>query len=364
METFVGDLLKSPLSERHTILLLDISKPRLQRKNHYAIKTGYAVFQRKLSTILTSYLYSATFLVKYFFWLFSQPIDIIHIHTASFTSFWEKCIYIVIGRLAGKKIVLHIHGALFKEFYVGSSRFAQNLIQRFIKMCGVIIVLSPSWERFFAAFVDVHKIFVVENGIDLKPFARQGEKSDGFAILHMGEVSERKGIYDLIKVIEVLKEKQLDFHFEIVGPGELQNVATIIERNGLTEHIRLRGPRYGEQRYQYFRRAHCFVLASYGEGLPIALIEALAAGLPVVVTSVGGVPDVIAPGRHGFLCQPGKITEIADALTTLIKSVPLRDQMAQDNREYAYNHFDIKKCADRISQIYKMLVLPKNCNLG
>ena len=362
METFVGDLLNSPLSERHDILLLDISKPRLRQKSDYAIKTGYAVFQRRLSTTLFSYLYSATFLLKYLFLLAGRPVDIVHIHTASFTSFWEKCIYIAIGRLADKKLVLHMHGALFKEFYLESNGVAQKLIQRFFRICDAIIVLSPSWKKFFADFVDECKLFVVENGIDLNPFAIQSQKSERFTILHMGEVSERKGIYDLLKVAEVLAGKNLDFHFEIAGPGGLQKVAELIEHDRLTDYFTLHGPQYGGNRFQCFRQAHCFILASYGEGLPIALIEALAAGLPVVSTTVGGIPDVIIPGRHGYLCQPGNIIEISDALTTLIKNHKICDQMAHNNREYAYRQFDIKKCAATITKIYTMLASPKKCN--
>ncbi|RLD10581.1 hypothetical protein DRI50_10895, partial [candidate division KSB1 bacterium] len=89
MEAYMGNVLASSLVERHHILLLNISKPRLFRGGVYEIKTGYAgAFRRRLSITLTSYAYSMKFLLQFFWLLTFRKPDIVHIHTASYTSFW------------------------------------------------------------------------------------------------------------------------------------------------------------------------------------------------------------------------------------------------------------------------------------
>ena len=108
METFVGDLLHSSLAQKHTLYLLDISKPKLRKGGCYAIPSGYAVFRRIWYKTLLSYSYSLWFFGKFLGLLSVRKIDIVHIHTASFTSFWEKCAYITAAKLVQKKIILHI----------------------------------------------------------------------------------------------------------------------------------------------------------------------------------------------------------------------------------------------------------------
>lgn len=352
METFMGDLLNSSLVNKHTIILLDIAKPKLRQFGSSAYLTGYSVFKRKISLSLLSYAYSFTFLCKFIILLVSHKIDIIHIHTASYTSFWEKCIYITTGKMDGKKVALHIHGALFKEFYLNGSVLSKKLIRFFLQKCDAVIVLSTAWRSFFKSFVDEEKLHVVPNGIDMSPFSHMTNKTDVVSFLHMGEVSQRKGIYDILKVIEILRDENIAMHFDIVGPGEIDQVAKIIAKKKLENYISLHGPKYGAERFTYFYRAHAFILASYAEGFPIALIEALAAGLPVVSTIVGGIPDMIRHGGHGFLCEPGDVEALADHIKKIVLDTNVREKMTRTNRDYALHQFDINICANRISSIY------------
>ncbi len=353
METFMGDLLTSSLATRHNIILLDIAKPKLRQHGRSAYATGYAVFKRHPALSFISYSYSISFLLRFLFLLATTKIDIIHIHTASYTSFWEKCLYIQIAQLAGKKIVMHIHGALFKEFYRRGSSLSKKLIRRHLNLCDAVIVLSNAWKEFFAAFVEASKLHIVQNGIHLSPLADSAQKSGVVSFLHMGEVSRRKGIYDILEVIEILKSEKINVFFDIVGPGELDEVNEIITKKELQAYIRLHGPHFGARRFDYFQRAHCFILASYAEGFPIALIEALAAGLPVVSTTVGGIPDMIQHGQHGFLNEPGDVNALADSIKKLVLQPGMREKISKTNRQTAFKNFDINCTAEKISNVYQ-----------
>ena len=354
MEAYMGNVLASSLVERHHILLLNISKPRLFRGGVYEIKTGYAgAFRRRLSITLTSYAYSMKFLLQFFWLLTFRKPDIVHIHTASYTSFWEKCLYIRVAKAAGRKVVLHVHGALFQQFYEKSSPKLQRMIRRFLNKCDAVIALSDSWKDFFALLLPLEKIHVVRNGINMKPFDGEKRYNDQVRFLHIGEVSRRKGVYDVIEAAARLKKDGFAFHIDIVGPGEIEEVRDAADKAGVSDVATLHGPRRGEQKYDFFRNADCFVLASYGEGLPIAILEALAAGLPVISTTVGGIPEVIRSGENGYLIQPGNIKQLYDAFAALITNRTQRENIGRSNYRYARENYDIERCAEKIAAIYQ-----------
>lgn len=356
MESYMGALLNSSLVERFSIFILNIAKPRLQESGHYAIKTGYrGAFKRPLTVLLTSYGYSLKFLTRYIRQLIRYPIHIVHIHTASYTSFWEKCLYILIGRVSGRKVVLHIHGAMFDEFYNNSRSRAKTVIIRFIKACHAVIVLSERWQEFFAPLVDENSLYVVENGIDLSPFETIRKKAEVKSFLHMGEISERKGVYDLVSMAVQLKSLGLSFHIDVVGPGEIDRLTQRIKECNVEEYITLHGPKQGADKYAFYDKADFFILASYAEGLPLALLEAMAAGLPVITTWVGGIPDVIVDGEHGFLCRPGDIDAFVKAVSKLLQDDTLAQTISRNNIKFVDKRFNIERCAEKISTIYRIL---------
>ena len=356
METFFGDLIHA-LQARANVIVLDIAKLKLQKGGKYAIKTGYTgAFKRHIRITLHSYLYSLQHFIKYLFLLSFKQIDIVHIHTASYTSFWEKALLIGVAKCFRKALVLHVHGALFKEFYQHSRGSLQRLIRRALETCDAVVVLSESWKHFFSEITRPQHIFVVENGIDLSPFRKKTPHDDGVRLLHIGEVSARKGIFDLLSAIKDVHHQQKQFHVDIVGPGEIERARKKIVEYQLEEVVTLHGPKRGQEKYAFFERSTLFILASYAEGLPIAIIEALAAGLVVISTSVGGIPDLIISGENGYLVQPGDTTALADNIKKLLEETDLRQTMAQNNRTLAFEHYNIDRCAEKLMHIYNTIL--------
>jgi glycosyltransferase involved in cell wall biosynthesis len=356
METYMGDLLQSSLRQQVTLYLVDISKPALQTGGKYAIRTGYVgILERGLRRSLISYKYSAGFFYQFLKILHSKKISIVHIHTASYSSFWEKCLYILTGRITGKKIVLHMHGALFDVFYRDSSFFSKALIRFFLLRCHTIIVLSRSWLTFFKSILPTANLRVVENGINLKPFISIEGMSKTTSFLHIGEISRRKGVEDVLDVFSQIKQEGFAFHLHLAGGGELNRISQMINELGLQEHVTVHGPTRGEKKTALFAVSDVFVLASYAEGLPIAIIEALAAGLPVISTTVGGIPDVIQNEVHGFLCAPGEKNKLKEYFIKMINNPLLGRKIGEDNRLYAQNRFNIERCAAQIVDIYRSI---------
>ncbi len=356
METFFGDLVRSLQPHVH-VIVLNIAKLKLQKGGKYAIKTGYVgAFKRNILITLHSYLYSLRHFIKYLMLLSFRHIHVVHIHTASFTSFWEKAALVAVAKLFRKAVVLHVHGALFKEFYHSSRSSLKRLIRRTLQACDALIVLSDSWRDFFTSIVNSQRIYVVENGIDVSPFEHMRLERETIRLFHIGEVSARKGIYDLLNALKDLKEQNTPFYVDIVGPGELEAASALIAENHLQDFVTLHGPKRGQAKYAFFERASVFVLASYAEGLPIAIIEALAAGLVVISTTVGGIPDLIKPKQNGFLVAPGDTKALSESIQAVIENAEWRQHVSDNNRKLAFEKYNIKICAQKVAHIYKAIL--------
>jgi glycosyltransferase involved in cell wall biosynthesis len=124
------------------------------------------------------------------------------------------------------------------------------------------------------------------------------------------------------------------------------------ERVGLGQRFRLLG--YRPDAVRILAGCDVFILASHYEGFPVALMEALALGRPVVVTAVGGIPDAVTDGREGFLVSPGHPDELADAVLRLAKDENLRAQMG-DAAYQRGTEFDIRRAVRRIEMVYTAL---------
>ena len=360
METFLGDLTRSSLRSKVQLILLNNAKLKLQKGGKYAIQTGYrGAFHRSLKITLASYAYSFKFFLQFIGLLSTRHIDVVHIHTASYTSFWEKCALVAVAKGFRKAVVMHVHGALFRDFYQHSRASLQRLIRRTLERCDAVVVWSPSWQRFFSSILTSDRIYVVENGINLAPFQERLSHPAGVRFLHIGEVSSRKGIYDLVDAVKRLKDESPPFHVDIVGPGEIEEVTRLIQTHNLQQFITLHGPKRGVEKYPFFQQASVFVLASYAEGLPIAILEALAAGLVVISTEVGGIPDVIRPDDNGFLIEPGDTTALAQAMQRILQNKQLQQTIAHNNRKLAFETYNIERCAEKVFHIYQSIFKQK-----
>ncbi|HNR68453.1 MAG TPA: glycosyltransferase family 4 protein [bacterium] len=359
IEAFIGYLLETDLSKNYAIKTLDMSKPAIQReKMAYATLMGYErSFGRGFWLTLRSWGYSVLFFMRFLYQLVRYRIRILHIHTASHTNFWEKCIYIAVGKLLRKKVIMHVHGSQFELFYHQSRSLTRRLIAYFLGLCNRVIALSQSWFDFFIQFLPAETVSVVRNGIDLRAYQQNDfRKSPEPSVVFLGEVGTRKGIFDLIESAWLLKNTGECPKFHIIGPGAILAAQERAIDKGVGDYFNFYGSLRGKEKIGLMASAWCFILPTYAEGLPLSILEAYAVGLPVISTYVGGIPEVVKHGVNGFLVQPGDARTSAEMLRTVLKDSEMRQKMAQVNRRQAFEKYDINNCARQIDEIYRKLL--------
>jgi glycosyltransferase involved in cell wall biosynthesis len=307
-----------------------------------------------------------------------KKVDVIHIHFAERGSTLRKLILISIGLVFRQSIVLHAHGATYKEFYAGLPPLVQNIIKFLFSRCSQMIVLSKSWQDYYVnkLGLDNNRVVVLYNPVEMPTSVpdRRGRKSLKFIFL--GLIGKRggpldlaksvlsfpkqdKGAFDLIEAFAAMEPNDLErTELILAGNGDLESAHELITKLGLTDKIKILSWLDPEQRDRLLNSADGFMLPSYHEGLPMSMLEAMSWGLPVIVTPVGGIPEMVRDRQNGLLVDPGDHLQLTQALHKLIADESLRISLGSAARE-SVEHLNIDDYMSSLSHLYTSVVKRK-----
>lgn len=269
----------------------------------------------RLGSKLVKYLYTIQAIVRMSCkLLFNRNIKIVHIHGAANASFERSRIFLKIAKRFGKKVILHEHAADFVEYYNNSTN--KQAITDTLNQYDSLIVLSKSWKEYYASIgMDEGKIHVLNNIVSPPEFRDIPRKDDKLHLMYMGEISNRKGAFDLLKAVVDHKEEFKDKLLLRMGGNVVDgDIKAYIKDNGLQDFVFYEGWIAGEKKIECLNWEDVYILPSYNEGLPIAILEAMAYHHPIISTPVGGIPEIITSHEDGLLVTPGNSEEIANAI--------------------------------------------------
>ena len=301
--------------------------------------------------------YALQALVRTWFLLtFDKRIKIVHIHGAANASF-ERCkLFINLAKKCGKKVILHEHAADFVEYFDRADD--KQAITDMLQKCDVLIVLSQSWKEYFASIgMDDSKIHVLNNIVSPPELLPEKHVADGkLHLMYMGEISKRKGGFDLLQAIADNKDYFKNKLVLRMGGNEVDgDIKTFIKEHGLESFVSYEGWIAGQKKIDCLNWEDVYILPSYNEGLPIAILEAMAYSHPVISTPVGGIPEVIETGKNGMLVQPGDTKAIADAIKYYIENPDVIKVHGGSAYQVVQNFFpervfyDLKKIYEKVT---------------
>jgi glycosyltransferase involved in cell wall biosynthesis len=276
---------------------------------------------------------------------------ILHVHAASDASFWRKAIFMSVGMLGGARVIFHLHGGRFARFYeeeCGALR--RRAIRFFLERADCIIVLSDSWREWVSTVSRNPRVVCIPNPV-LEP-AEPTLPPSRSTILFLGLISREKGIFDLLEAVAAVRAAVPDVRLVCAGDGDIAAAAEHARRLGISDAVAFPGWLSGAQKDACLQRASVFALPSYAEGMPMSLLEAMAAGIPAVASAVGSVPEVIADGVNGFLIAPGDTGSLERRLCRLLCDGALRSRIAEAGRETVRNRFGADNVVAALERLY------------
>ena len=267
-------------------------------------------------------------------WLLAaRRVDLVYLQTSSGASLRRKAIVARLARVARRPYVLHVHGSDFDNYYRDAPSWERRLVRTTLSRAALVIALSPEWERRLREIVSARMI-AIPNPVPI-PDEPAPLDSDELRIVSLGRLGERKGSQVLVRALALLADRRPEARLVLAGDGDPESVRGLAQSLGVDAHIELPGWVGSDERDRILRNATVFALPSREEGLPVALLEAMAYGLPSVVTAVGGVPDVFEDGRHGYYVPVDDPAALAEQLLRVFSDPEGARRMGEQAREDA-----------------------------
>ncbi len=306
--------------------------------------------------------------------LLANDVDLIHIHFSERGSTIRKFILVWLILVFRKPFILHSHGAAYKEFFSSLPRFFQWLVANTFRKCDFFIALSESWKMYFVDSFRLapKKALVLYNPVQLPEDVPKRAGKEHVTFVFLGRIGKRggaldvasnnlpkqdKGAFDLIRAFAMLPESQIKkSRLILAGNGEIDSAQSLVDSLKITSQVSIYSWLDPAQRDDILSNADVFVLPSYHEGLPMSMLEAMAWALPVIVTPVGGIPEVVSHQQNGLLIQPGNLAEIASEMQKLILDEELRIRLGTAARK-SVEDLDVSAYMKKLCDLYTAILL-------
>ncbi|MBC1457172.1 glycosyltransferase family 4 protein [Listeria newyorkensis] len=277
-----------------------------------------------------------------------ENIDIVHVHMAQDGSFFRKALLI----LQAKKecaVVLHIHASQFDVFYKKSHPWIQKYIRYILGKPDKVVVLSEEWARFYNELTEV-PVSVIENAVEIPAINKYNP--DARNIIMFGRIGERKGSYDVLEVAAAVGQKFPDVRFYLYGDGELEQVSIRLKEMRL-ENVILGGWVDATNKKAILEKAVLHILPSYHEGLPMAILETMAYGIPNLSTTVGGIPQAIQHTKNGILIEAGNTVKLEAEIIHFLADKTTRSQYSKAAFDTIKMRFSMKQYQQKWEKCYR-----------
>lgn len=299
---------------------------------------------------------------------------IVHTHTAKAGTVGRlaSLLYnLTRGRSARARLVHTYHGHVLEGYFSRRSAAIFEGVERFLaRWTDALVAISPQIRL---ELLEEHRIgrpdqfHLVPLGFDLAPFAtvdaqaRQQARvalnlpAAATVVTSVGRLTSIKQPQLFLETARIVKDRYPDAVFLVAGDGELRpGLEALADKLGLTDSVRFLG--WQRNLPIIYAATDVFLLTSRNEGTPVALIEAMAAGVPGVSTDVGGVRDVISGPELGVLVPSGGAAALAEAVCALLDRPELRRQMGERGRQSVLERYSLDRLADDIAALYRELL--------
>ena len=285
--------------------------------------------------------------------------ELVHMHTSFGPSFYRLQPFLFMAKRRGIPVVDHCHGADFDAFYVNASRRKRHLVRKVFLRFDKVIVLSEEWRERFSRIVPKDRLAVIHNYCRPRSCEEVDSWMDGRylrrQVVFLGELGQRKGGYNFADIIKNTASELPNVKFVLCGDGTSEDVKRIkadVRRKCKGIKVSFPGWVRDSAKDKMLMDASVFMLPSYQEGQPMSILEAMAYGLPIVSTEVGGIPQQVQNGVNGYLLKPGDSVKTAEAIISLLKEKDIYCKASKESLAIAQQKYGFEAHAKRLSEVY------------
>jgi glycosyltransferase involved in cell wall biosynthesis len=297
-----------------------------------------------------------------------HEVDIVHVHVGS--SPLELIASLIYAKMKKKPLIATYHGDVIPSLrgftYRSSVHIYNSVVERLLNHARIIISPSKCYIN-ESIFLKGHadKVVVIPNGINIEDFnvpyskeecrERLGLPHDKKLILFLGVLHPKKGPHVLIKAMPWVISKVPDTELLVAGDGVMRDyLKVLVNKLGISQHVRFVGFVEESLKPLYYKAVDVFCLPSITitESFGIVNLEAMACGVPIVASKVGGIPDVVKDGENGLLVPPKDLSALAHAIIRLLEDEELRKRIGEKAKKEA-EKYSWKKIAEMMEKLYE-----------
>jgi glycosyltransferase involved in cell wall biosynthesis len=282
-------------------------------------------------------------------------IALLHVNMATRGSALRKAVIVRLGARLGVPVVVQLHGNDTEDFFGALPGFAARALTRSLARADRVIVLGEAGRRIAVEVLGVRpaRLRVLPNAVRLPEGPAPARAGDGCRLLFLGRLDASKGFPELLAALAAPSVAALDWTARAAGVGPVRRWRARAAALGLAPRLRIEPWQPEPTVRGWLAESDLLVLPSRREGLPLALLEAMAFGCAVIATPVGCVPEVVEPDRSGLLVPPGDADALAAALARAIGDPALRARLGAAARTTVRERHAIEGYCEKLAALYR-----------
>lgn len=341
LDTALENLLGSPLAQRYELTVVSLFRGEREVRGLIA-RLGYGswLFARTVRRLVAS------------------GCAVADVHAVSGRDLLKNGAVVLAARVTRTPAVLRIHGGNFDRAYRELGAFEQAVIRWILRSADCVVLLSKSWVGIVKSIEPAARTAVIPNSVDCDALAATQSRRLPAAedVLMLGNFCERKGHFDAVDAAAIVKVSHPRVQFRFFGverdAGALSALQSKIRALKLDETVGFLAPVFGAEKLDRIAQAGIFILPSHTENMPMAVMEAMAAGLAVIATKVGAIPEMIDHGETGILLDPRRPEQLAQAIVRLLDDSQERQRMGSRAADAARRAWDKKAVGERTAALF------------